>query len=369
MSGTFNRHPRRHKVPALVPTLAIAGFSLAIAVASAIPAAASAGVAHHAASTHHSVARHPSAKHPAGRHHSKRLVLKGLVAAHHGRTVTVFAKTATVGGKTRHNQRIKLVFAHSAHARTKIPAGDHLQLVARGVGSWHVFRIRHNSDESVSSESASLLFGTVTAVNGDFLTVSENDRDNGDHHRGKDCHGHGHGVSEDSTPADHGSRGGHGGHGGGKGDHHGHQITVDDTNAAITVDGAEGAITVGDTVAILGEVTDNTVVASTIYAFSTAPAFMRGEVESVSGDNVTVRDRGTTTTVSLTGVPLALNGDVGATPSELVAGDKLLLVGTLAEGTNQLIPEVAFAFNHHDDHPCGDNEGGGHHGHDGGSDG
>ncbi len=366
MSGTFNRHSRRHRAPALVPTLAIAGFSLAVAVASAIPAAASAGVAHHAASTH-SATRHPAAKHPAGRHHSKRLVLKGLVAAHHGRTVTVFAKTATVGGTTRHNKRIKLVFAHSAHARTKIPAGDHLRLVARGKGSWHVFRIRHNDGESVSSESATLLFGTVTAVNGDFLTVSENDRDNGDHHRGKDCHGHGHGVSEDSTPADHGTGGGHGdGHG--DGDHHGHQITVDDTNAAITVDGAEGAITVGDTVAILGEVTDDTVVASTIYAFSAAPAFMRGEVQSVSGDNVTVRDRGTTTTVSLTGVPLALNGDVGATPSELVAGDKLLLIGTLAEGTNQLIPEVAFAFNHHDDHPCGHNDGG-EHGHGGGSDG
>jgi hypothetical protein len=52
-----------------------------------------------------------------------------------------------------------------------------------------------------------------------------------------------------------------------------------------------------------------------------------------------------------------------------MVGDKLILVGTVDTDTGVLTPELAFAFNHHDDNPCGDNDGGEHHGGDGGSDG
>ncbi|HEY1740039.1 MAG TPA: hypothetical protein VGI86_15095 [Acidimicrobiia bacterium] len=350
MSSTAQRRAGRSAPRAVAPTLAIAGFSLAIAVAAAIPAGATAAATSHGdARTHHTSAKH----------HSKRLTVKGLVASHHGRKVTVFAKTATIGRKTRHDKRITLVFTGAArHGRVR--TGDHLRLVARGDGSWHSFRVRHRDHESVSDSPATLLFGTIDAINGDQLTVSAADMDNGDHHRGGDHHGHDGEGGDDVTPADHSPGGGGGGDGGGHHGHHGDgdQVTVDDTNAVITVNGSEGDLAVGDTVAILGEITDHTVVASSIFAFTSTPDFVRGNVVTIDGDNVTINDRGDGTTVSLTGVPLAINGDLGADPSQLKVGDKLLVVGTTNPESGQIVPDVAFAFNHHDHHPCGDNEGG-----------
>jgi hypothetical protein len=89
----------------------------------------------------------------------------------------------------------------------------------------------------------------------------------------------------------------------------------------------------------------------------------------IDGDNVTLCDHGNQTTVSLTGVPLALNGDIGATSSQLTVGDTLLVIGALDSESGEITPDAAFAFNHRDHHPCGDNDGHGHDGGDGGSDG
>jgi hypothetical protein len=343
MTGTFGK------------TIAIAGLGSALTLAAAAVGGPAVGSPHQAMSTQHASAKH---------HHAKELLVKGLVASHHGRTVTVFAKTAKAGATTRHNKRIKVVFARSAHGKTKIHAGNHIRIVATGTATGHVFTVRHCDDETVNPSPASLFFGTVQTVSANLLTVSERDRDNGDHHDGDEHHHGHHGGGDGDSPADHG-------HGGDDGD--GHQITIDDSTATITVDGASGTIVAGDTVAVLGEATHNTVVASTIYAFTQAPGFMRGNVQQVSGDNVTLRDRGTTITVSLADVPLAINGDVGATPSQLKVGDKLLVIGDIDIESGQVTPEVAFAFNHHDDHPCGDNHGHGHgddgDGHGGGNDG
>jgi hypothetical protein len=350
-----------------VSALGIAGVGAAVALAAAIPATASAS--HQASAAHHVSDKHREAekRHANEKHHNRHLVVRGIVAGHHHRTVTVFAKTAKVGAKTRHNERIEVHFAHSAHGRTKIPTGDHFRILATGTASRHVFTVRHNQHETITPAPAALFFGTVKAVNANLLTVSENDRDDGDHHDGNDNDGEHHGNGNDRvSPADHSP----GGPGDNDNEGPGHSITVDDTTATITVDGASGTIAVGDTVAVLGEASHDTVVASTIYAFTTAPSFMRGKVQQVNGDTVTIRDDGNTSTVSLTGVPLAINGDVGATPSQLVVGDKLLLVGPVDAGTGRVTPEVAFAFNHHDDHPCGDNdEHHGNHGGDGGIDG
>jgi hypothetical protein len=357
MPGKYQSRATRSTRRALVPALGIAGVGAAVALAAAIPATAAG--AHPAGAAHHAREKH----------HSRHLLVKGLVVGHHHRSVTVFAKTARVGAKTRHNERVEVHFAHSAHGRTRIPIGDHVSILATGTASKHVFTIRHNRHETVTPSPATLFFGSVTAVNGTLLTVSENDRDDGDHHDGNDNDNDGehHGGDNDRvSPADHSP----GGPGDNDNEGPGHTITVDDSAATITVDGASGTIAVGDTVAVLGEASHDTVVASTIYAFTTDPSFMRGKVQQVSGDTVTLRDDGNTFTVSLSGVPLAVNGDVGAAPSQLMVGDKLLLVGPLDSSTDQVTPEVAFGFNHHDDHPCGDNdEHHGHHGHDGGLDG
>jgi uncharacterized Zn-binding protein involved in type VI secretion len=350
MSGSVQAHAERRSARTLAPTIALAGIGAVLAVAAAVPAAATGS--HQASSAHHAADRHSS------RHHERRLLVRGLVAGHHGRTMTVFARTAQVGARTRHDERIRIVFARSAHGRTRIPTGDHLRLSATGIAHKHVFWVRHDHDEMVTTARATLFFGTVTAVDGHLLTVAENDRDDGDHHDGEDNdgHRHRHGDNDEVSPADHSPGGpGDGDH---DGNDDGHRITIDDTSAAVTVDGMSGSITVGDSVAVLGEAANNTVVASTIYAFTTPPSFRRGKVQQVAGDNVTFRKDGDSTTVSLAGVPLALNGDVGATPNQLMTGDKLLLIGPLDADTGQVVPDVAFAFNHHDDHPCGDNDDG-----------
>jgi hypothetical protein len=375
MAGSFDRRFGATARRASISTIAIAGIGAAVAVTVAVPVGANATPAHQSRATHQMSAKH----------HAKRLVVNGVVAGHHGREMTVFARTAKVGGETRHNERLELRFDRDSRGKAKVRTGDRVHLTATGTATGRHFRIERDQDETVSTDAATLFFGSVTAVNGDLLTVAEHDRDNGDradgddHGHGQDGDGDGDGGNDHAKPADH-SPGGPGD--GGGNNNSGHQIVIDDTAATITVDGNAGAVAVGDTVAVLGEATDNTVMASTVWAFSTPPAFLRGDITAISGDNVTIgdnddhdnvaRDHGgdndNPITVSLTGVPLALNGDTGATTSQLAVGEKLLVIGSVDATTHAFTPTLAFAFNDNDNNPCGDND---HHGHggDGGSDG
>jgi len=110
---------------------------------------------------------------------------------------------------------------------------------------------------------------------------------------------------------------------------------------------------------------------TTIFGFSNAPDFIRGDVVSVSGTSVTLgsgddneqsdlqagddsEDGESNLTVDLADVPLALNGS-SATPADLTAGDKIILLGTTDPETGQFTPAVAFAFNSSDNNPVGDN--------------
>ncbi len=333
-------HSRRGQ--SIIALAAVAGAGAAIAL-SAAPAAASSSAPRLASAHHHSSGRH---------RHASRVHIVGLVAAHHRHSLTVFARTATAGATTQHNQRLHISFARNVHARTHVPVGDMVTINALAKVHGHsLVIVRHNS-ESVSSSEATLLFGTVTAINGTELMVSEHARDNGDNEDGND--------SQDGNNQGDGDR---------------HSIAVDDSEATIIVDNGANPLAVGDTVAILGEVTDNTVVAEAIFGFSTRPAFLRGEVVSVNGNSVTVatgedgmnrdslaRDRGpgddgnTTSTFDLSDVALALNGS-SARPSDLVPGDKIILLGPANPETGQVVAEVAFAFNGHDNHPADDNQG------------
>jgi hypothetical protein len=314
--------------------------------------------------------------HEAGRH-MRHLSVKGLVTAHHGRTVTVFAKRAAAGSWRRHDDRIKVRFARSAHARVKMPVGDRIRVSATGRAHGHHFIVMRHNDENVTPAPASLFFGTVDAINGNELTVGEHDRDNGDNESGRDQRHGDDGPGDDSRTVAH-----DGGPGGGDNSGRGHRITVDDSAAAITVDGSTGTpLAVGDTVAVLGEASHDTIVAAQIFGFTNAPAFLRGDITAISGNNVTVGDdndgndndraaaddhgNDDAVTVSLAGVPTFLNGDPGAAASDLAVGDKLVLIGSV-DSTGTFTPTMAFAFNHRDDNPCGDNDNGDDHGHDGG---
>jgi hypothetical protein len=354
----------------LRPSLAAAGVGAAVALAAAIPGGAAAAP-QRATATHHQ----------ASAHHMKHLSVNGLVAAHHGRHVTVFAKHASAGRSTRHNKRVTVRFARSTHARVKMPVGDRIRVSAIGRAHGNHFTVVRHNDEAVTAAPASLFFGTIDAINGNLLTVTEQNRDNGDHESGRDHH-HGHDDGDDNdartTAHDHGPGGDNSGPG--------HRIVIDDSTASTTVDGStDTPLAVGDTVAVLGESSNDTIVAAQIFGFTHAPAFLRGTVNAIDGNNVTVgddndRDDGSdravgddhghdgdddSVTVSLAGVPLVLNGDAGAAPSDLVVGDKLVLIGSIDTTTGDLMPELAFAFNHRDDNPCGHNDGGDDHGHDG----
>lgn len=347
----LNWRDRRQQALAMV---AVAGAGAAIAI-SAVPTVATAAPRTVAHTHHHAV-----------RHHAKKLRVVGLVAAHHHRSLTVFAQTAKAGTKTRHNQRIHVTFAKHVRAHTRIPVGNKIRINARGRVSGHHFIVMSHNDETVTDSPAALLFGTVTAINGTQLTVSEHARDDGDSQDGNDNQdGDSQGEDSSDIARDH-SPGGPGDDG------DSHTITVDDTNATIVVDGGSGPLVVGDTVAVLGEFTNNTVVADTIFGFSTAPSFIRGDVLSVNGNSVTVGDGedgdsqdvmkaddqgndNTPLTVDLSDVPLTLNGST-ASASDLIAGDKIILLGVTDPETGQFTPEVAFAFNGHDHHPCGDND-------------
>jgi hypothetical protein len=341
---------------AAIPSLAIAGIG-AVMMAAAVPSAAVA--AHPSAAGHH---RHAS-------HHLKHVSVKGVVAHHHGRTVTVFAKSAKTGHTTRHNRRVTVTFARSVHhARVKMLAGDRISIRGDGRVSGHRITILKHSDENVNPAPASLFFGTVDAINGNLLSVRERNRDDGDNESGVDRRD-GHDGSDDNVaaqPADHGDDGDNSGPG--------HEVMVDTTNASTTVDGsAATALAVGDTVAILGENNDHTVVADRIFGFTNAPAFVRGDITAINGDDVTIGDDDqgenhhgedvaddhgdddATLMVSLAGIPLFLNGDGNTTTSDLSIGDKLVMLGSF-DSSGNFTPAVAFAFNGDDDQPCGHNE-------------
>jgi hypothetical protein len=350
MPGLLSRSSARR---AVVPSLAIAGVGAAVALAAAVPAGAAAP-SHHSRAEHHRSAEH----HRHASHHMKHLSVKGLVADRHGRTVTVFAKSAKAGETTHHNRRVKLTFARSVHARVKMPVGDRIRVAGVGHASRDHFTIVRHNDETVTAAPASLFFGTVQAINGNLLTVSERDRDNGDHERGGDRHRGHDGMDNDARTVAHD----HGGDGGNSGP--GHRITVDDSNADITV-------------------------AAQIFGFNNAPAFVRGDITAIDGNNVTVGDddnqgddvahhhsdggddNDDAITVSLAGVPLVVNGDSGASVSDLSVGDKLVLLGSF-DSSGGFTPSMGFAFNGDDNQPCGhndDNDQGDDHGHhDGGDD-
>ena len=134
------------------------------------------------------------------------------------------------------------------------------------------------------------------------------------------------------------------------------------------------------TVAVLGEFNDGEIVAADIFGFTNAPDFVRGDITAINGNTVTVGDDNNghhggddgddatpsrhggddgdddaAVTASLTNVPLVLNGTLGATAADLTVGDKLVLIGSNDTATGVFTPDIGFAFNSDDQHPCGHN--------------
>ena len=126
-----------------------------------------------------------------------------------------------------------------------------------------------------------------------------------------------------------------------------------DAATTVTVDGATGALAAGQFVAVVGTWTTGSVHATTVYAFSTAPATMFGRVASVSGFVVTLAGTAASTVdlgPAATPVPVWLDG--GSTTGDmLVPGTWLLVLGQ--SGTGGFVPAVAFAAGPRSGHHAG----------------
>ena len=138
-------------------------------------------------------------------------------------------------------------------------------------------------------------------------------------------------------------------------------IAVDASQATVLLDGVSSSVTslaTGETVAVIGEKNDGTMVATTVLAYDNAPAVALGHISAISGSVLTLTgrgDSGAVTSVDSTSASIYLNGVGGSAVSQLQAGDRVIALGTA--GSNPLAASAILAFNSGDQHPTGDNNG------------
>jgi predicted aconitase with swiveling domain len=240
------------------------------------------------------------------------------------RHVTVFASSSRVGHRTAHNTTVHVVFGHLANSNQVRPGYVlHVATAGRGSTTHPVIPMLHAAD--VTPAPASVIVGTVSQVVPSGLIVAQLSRDDGDNRDGRSSH----------------------------------QLSVDTSMAKVTVDGSDGgSLHHGDFVAVLGEADGDNVLASRVYALSDVAETLRGTVVAINDDKVATRNYEGRTVVSLgsgaSQVPLFLNGAFAAT-SALTEGDRIVVLGTVTEEEEGFVPLIAFAFNGHDNGPCGDN--------------
>ncbi len=138
-------------------------------------------------------------------------------------------------------------------------------------------------------------------------------------------------------------------------------IAVDASQATVLLDGVSSSVALlvsGETVAVIGEKNDGTMVATTVLAYDNAPAVAVGHITAVSGSVITLSgrgDSGAVTSVDSSAASIYLNGVVGSAVSQLQVGDRVIALGTA--GSNPLAASAILAFNSGDQHPTGDNNG------------
>ncbi|BEP14222.1 hypothetical protein acdb102_25330 [Acidothermaceae bacterium B102] len=265
--------------------------------------------------------------HGSGPHaRSSHFALNGLVVSQQGTTAVVLARTFADRTGVQHNVNVSVtVGAKQGHSRshhaTALVVGDQVQMTGTETGSGD------NEDLTANHVSqhelrAHVFVGAITAINGSVITVAKAAN-----------------PSDDQGACDHPGRG----------------FGVDVSQASVLVDGAAGALAVGQSVAVLGTGYHDAIVASAVYAFTTAPAVVAGEIKAITGTQVTVDGRrDSSTVIDLATTPLIVNGNVGGDVSMLSEGTKLLTLGTSSNGV--FTPTLAFAFNGGDRHPVGGNE-------------
>jgi hypothetical protein len=308
LSGDVTRGRRALGVAVVTATAALVSAALPglAGVAGAVPTVPSAHQSHHHSS------------------HLKRIAIDGIVTSVHHRHVTVFASSSQVGRRTAHNTTVHVVLGHHAQ-RSPLHPGYVLHVATAGRGSTTHLLIPTLHAADVAPAPASVIVGTVSDVVPGGVVVAQFSRDDGDHGDGRSSH----------------------------------KLSVDTGTAKVTVDGAYGgSLHRGDFVAILGEADGDNVLASRVYALSDVAETLRGSVVAVNDDKVAIRSYAGKTTVSLgsgdSQVPMFLNGALAST-SALGEGDRIVVLGIVTEEEDGFVPLIAFAFNGHDNGPCGEN--------------
>lgn len=324
---------------AVAPALLVGG------VAAAGPAAASTATARHA-SVSRSATQRVAAQRLQSRH--ARIDLTGVIVSHSRRTVRIAVSAGRVGTTRVRPQVLSISIAGRTKGSSRsfhhaLVNGDQLHIAGVGSVSRSDVRLTAERTEQVSTTTAQAWFGLVQAY------------DPGTHLAGVYLlHG---GLGHDGGPDGHGNLGQH--------------VTVDLSIAAVTADGvAGGTVAPGDLVLVVGEASGLTVVASTVYAYSSVPDVVAGEINDITGTVVTVdgRELGGQQQIDLgsgpSAIPVILNGTPGMTVADLSVGDHVLVLGSAGTG-GAFVPQVAVAFNDDDHGPCGDNgnehRGRGHH--------
>lgn len=271
-----------------------------------------------------------------GRHHpgkppKKPVVVRfsadGLVVAHTASSVTVLAHTLRVGNTVRHNQLLTThaaaghryaaaVTASGSTSDANAVIGDQMIISGTVAGSGTTAVFTADSQEQHATSGHAYL-GTVQAVNGALVTVIKSRQ------------------ASDDTEEDHNGQG---------------SFTVDVSAAAIQVDGQPGALTPGQTVVVLGEGDHDTVVAAAVYAYTTVPAVIAGEVTAVTGSTLTIGGQDNPSTVDLGAATLIIDGQPAATADALATADTALILGT-TDTAGTFTATTAFIFTTHDTHP------------------
>jgi len=317
-------------------TLVKVGVTAATAIAMLL--AATPAQAHTPTGTHtvKTAPRHHPAPAP-GKHHPGKpqpkkpaavsFTADGLVVAHTASTVTVLAHDLRIGKTLRHNQLITANAApghgHAAMVATSgvttaadAVIGDRMTIRGSVTGSGAAATFTATAQEQHSTPAHAYL-GTVESVNGTLITVSKG-------HQASDN------AEEDNNGQD--------------------TFTIDVSAAAVLIDGAPGTLTPGQTVVVLGEGDHDTILAAAVYAYTTAPTVIAGDVTAVTGSTLTIGDQDNPTTVDLTGAALVIDGQPNTTPDALTAADTALIVGT-TDPTGTFTPTTAFVFTTHDTQP------------------
>lgn len=261
-----------------------------------------------------------------GAHHAGRpakahnFTAHGVVVSHTSSTVTVLARQVRVGKQARQNQRITVQLPKQKRGHSvRVPANGSLIRTTgttTGSGKAATYTARTLAEQHTD---AHVYLGTIESIAGALVTIAKAPEPSDD-------------PSEDGTGL----------------------FTVDTSTAAILVDGAAGDLAVGQSAAVLGTGDNDAIVATAVYAFTTAPTSQTGEVVDVTGNIVTLSgEDDASTAIDLSGVMVVLDGVSGATADQITLGSRVLVLGTI-DGTGTFTPTLAFAFSPHEDDGGGD---------------